>query len=162
FTTAGVTALAMFRNVSAFSAPVIGALFIGGTETVCASDAGVSPMRDDSTMPTASDATAMSGTYSSVILRVDILFSLHQTNDVFLSLAGDRRVAIADDHVDLRPDPEVVEIHAGLNRETGARQQPPVVVRFVVVHVDAVAVDRFAKAVSGPMQDLVGISRLAQ
>src|SRR5690348_1539635 len=116
-TTAGVTALAMLRNVSALSAPVIGALFIGGTVIVCAIDAGVRSKRDASTIPTASDATATSGTYNKVVFRVDILFSiqpsasgrsgsraaptLDQTDDFLLHVPSDRGIALADDHVDL-------------------------------------------------------------
>ena len=59
-TTIGCCALAMLRNVCASSAPVIGALFIGGTARVCADEAGVRSSRDAMTMPTASDATAIS------------------------------------------------------------------------------------------------------
>src|SRR5260221_11492100 len=81
-TTAGVTALAMLRNVSALSAPVIGALFIGGTVIVCAIEPGVRSRRDASTIPTASDATTMTGTYKSVIFRVDILFSIQQLSAI--------------------------------------------------------------------------------
>ena len=39
---------------------MIGALFIGGTAIVCAEEAGVRSSRDAITMPTASDATAIS------------------------------------------------------------------------------------------------------
>ena len=63
-----------------------------------------------------------------------------------------------DDHVDFGPDAEVVEVDARLDREAGAGQQPPVVVRFVVVHVDAVAVHRLAEAVAGAVQDLVAVA----
>ena len=56
-TTIGVEAFAMLRNVSAFSAPVSGALFIGGTAIVCADEVGARSRRDAMTMPTASDAT---------------------------------------------------------------------------------------------------------
>ncbi len=61
FTTIGDCALAMLRKVSArSSAPVIGALFIGGIAIVCADEAGVRSSRDAITMPTASEATAIS------------------------------------------------------------------------------------------------------
>ena len=59
-TTIGVAAFAMLRNVCASSGPVIGALFIGGTAIVCADEAGVRSSRDAITMPTASEATAIS------------------------------------------------------------------------------------------------------
>ena len=60
FTTAGETVLAMFLNVVASTAPVSGALFIGGATIVCADDAGDRSRRDAMTMPTASEATARS------------------------------------------------------------------------------------------------------
>src|ERR1043166_2729365 len=81
-TTAGVTALAMFRNVSALSAPVIGALFIGGTGIGCAIDAGGRARGAARTIPTGSDAPTMTGTYKSVIFRVDILFSIQQLSAI--------------------------------------------------------------------------------
>ena len=55
--------------------------------------------------------------------------------------------------------PNVIEVQARLDREAGARQDPPVVVRFVVVHMDAVAVDLFAEAVPGSVQDRARRSR---
>jgi hypothetical protein len=57
--TAGDTALAMSRNVVADTVPVIGALFIGGA-TVWAVDVGDIPSLEAITMPTASDAMAIS------------------------------------------------------------------------------------------------------
>ena len=59
FTTAGETALAMSRNVAAFTWPVIGALFIGGAAAVCAVVADGSS-REASTMPTMMLATTIS------------------------------------------------------------------------------------------------------
>ena len=59
-TTDGVTALAMLRKVSALSGPLTGVLFIGGTAMVCADDVGVRSSLEAITMPTASEATAIS------------------------------------------------------------------------------------------------------
>jgi len=56
-TTHGVADFAMLRNVSAFSGPVTGALFIDGTGIVCADEVGARSSREAMTMPTASDAT---------------------------------------------------------------------------------------------------------
>ena len=50
----------MFRNVAASTAPVSGALFMGGGTSVCADEAGDRSRRDAMTMPTASEATARS------------------------------------------------------------------------------------------------------
>ena len=60
FTTAGVTAFATSRNVVAEIEPVIGALLNGGAATVWAADCGARSRRDAMTIPTASDAMAMS------------------------------------------------------------------------------------------------------
>ncbi len=60
FTTAGDTALAMFLNVAASTAPLSGALFMGGGTMVCADEAGDRSRRDAMTMPTAREATARS------------------------------------------------------------------------------------------------------
>ena len=60
-TTIGACAFAMFRNVSALSGPVSGALFIGGTARDWADDVGARSRRDAMTMPTATDAITMSG-----------------------------------------------------------------------------------------------------
>ena len=65
-----------------------------------------------------------------------------------LQRAGDAGVALADEHVDLRPDAISVRVDTGFNREPRAGQQPAVVVRLVVVHVDAVAVHVLAQAVA--------------
>ncbi len=61
-TTAGLIALAMVRKVDASTGPLSGALLAGGTpaETVCADEVGDSSSRDAMTIPTATDATAMS------------------------------------------------------------------------------------------------------
>ena len=60
FTTVGETALAMFRNVWASTGPVSGALLAAGTARVCAVDSGDRSIREAITMPTATEATAMS------------------------------------------------------------------------------------------------------
>ena len=62
------------------------------------------------------------------------------------------------DHIDLSADAEIVEIHAGFDREAGAREEPAIVVGFVVVHVDAVAVHGLAEAVAGAVQDRVAVA----
>jgi len=51
--------LAIVRNVVASTGPASGALFIGGTFIVCADDSEERSSREASTMPTASDATAI-------------------------------------------------------------------------------------------------------
>src|SRR5581483_5722160 len=63
-----------------------------------------------------------------------------------------------DDHVDLRSDAEVFEIDARLDRKAGSREQAPIVVRLVIVHVDAVAVDRLPETVARPVEDLRGVA----
>ena len=59
-TTIGDCALATFLNVCASSGPVTGALFAGGTASVCADEVGERSSRDAITMPTISEETAIS------------------------------------------------------------------------------------------------------
>ena len=59
-TTAGLIALAMLRKVLASTGPLSGALFIGGAAMVCADDVGDRSSREAITIPTASEATAIS------------------------------------------------------------------------------------------------------
>ena len=59
-TTVGDTALAMVRKVVASIGPASGALLAAGTASVWAPDCGVRSIREAMTMPTATDATAMS------------------------------------------------------------------------------------------------------
>jgi hypothetical protein len=58
-TTVGLIALAMLRKVCASIGPVIGALFIGGAATICAEELCARSSRDESTIPTATEATAI-------------------------------------------------------------------------------------------------------
>ena len=71
-TTAGLASCAIVRNVDASSVPVSGALLAAGTLSVPASDRGTRSSREAMTMPTTSDASAVSTTYEIVDLRVDI------------------------------------------------------------------------------------------
>jgi hypothetical protein len=59
FTTIGDIAFATLRKVCASIAPAMGALFIGGTASVCADEGGARSSRDAMTIPTASEATAI-------------------------------------------------------------------------------------------------------
>ena len=59
-TTDGLTAFAILRKVDASTGPPSGALLLDGTFTAgCAIDTGDRSRRDASTMPTASEATAI-------------------------------------------------------------------------------------------------------
>jgi hypothetical protein len=61
FTTAGVTACAMRRNVSASIGPSSGALLTAGLDiSISADEAGDRSSRDAMTIPTASEAIATS------------------------------------------------------------------------------------------------------
>jgi hypothetical protein len=59
FTTLGLTARAMFRNVPESIGPFSGALFMAGTLTGCADELGDSSSLDAMTIPTAAEAMAM-------------------------------------------------------------------------------------------------------
>ena len=58
--------------------------------------------------------------------------------------------------------PKSAKVDAGLDREAGAGEQPAIVVRFVVVHVHAVAVHRLAEAVACAVQDVVAVAGVLQ
>ena len=59
-TTIGLWSWAMPRNVPASTGPDSGALFIGGgADSACASDRGARSRREASTMPMASETTAI-------------------------------------------------------------------------------------------------------
>src|SRR4051812_2807403 len=75
-------------------------------------------------------------------------------NELGLQRTGDRGLALADEHVDLRAHAEVLRVDARLDGKAGAGDQPPLVVRLVVVHVHAVAVDLGAEAVPRAMDEL--------
>jgi hypothetical protein len=60
FTTDGLTEAATVRNVDASIAPLSGALLVGGTCSGWADEAGARSSREAMTMPTASEATAIS------------------------------------------------------------------------------------------------------
>ena len=85
FTTIGLWAFAMSRNVVAVSWPVIGSLFIAGNADeltdlgaaeVCASELGTRSSLAVITAPTATDVTAIRAPENSVCLPVAIV-SLH-------------------------------------------------------------------------------------
>src|SRR5258708_12263652 len=77
-----------------------------------------------------------------------------QPLESLLQCARDGARALANEHIDLRADAERRRIHAGLDREAGARNQAPLVVRFEVVHMDAIAVDLGPETVPCAMDEL--------
>ena len=83
-------------------------------------------------------------------------------HDLHLPWSRDLRAAIVPEHVDLGAHAEAVEIQSRLDGEPGAWQDPPFVVRLVVVEVHAVAVDTLSQAVTGPMQDVGAVPRLLE
>ena len=98
-----------------------------------------------------------------MVLRVDIdVFSYASATISFCTGPVTLASRGADNHIDFRPNPEVFEVDARLDREAGADEQTPVVVRLVVVHVDAVAVNRFAEAVARPVQDAIAVPGVPQ
>ena len=61
-TTMGDCAFAIVRKVVASTGPLSGALLVAGIASVCAEDAGDRSSREAMTMPTTSDAMAISTT----------------------------------------------------------------------------------------------------
>src|SRR5690242_7079949 len=66
---------------------------------------------------------------------------LRKSDDTGLQRSRDGRLAGLHDHIDFGANAEVCEIHARLNCKAGPRQQTTVVVGFIVIHIDAVAVN---------------------
>src|SRR5258708_16661681 len=77
-----------------------------------------------------------------------------QQYEILLQCARDGALALAAEHIDLRADAERRRIHAGLDREAGARNQAPLVVRFEVVHMDAIALDLGPETLPCAMDEL--------
>src|SRR4051794_19380208 len=73
---------------------------------------------------------------------------LNNSDERGLQRSGHEGIARRDDHVDFRANAKILEIDTGLDRKAGSGQQPAVVMRFVIVHIDAVAVHRFAETVA--------------
>ena len=63
------------------------------------------------------------------------------------------RSARRPDHIDLGSNAEILEIQPGFNGEPASGQQPALVVRFIIIEMRAIAVNIFAEAVAGAMQD---------
>src|SRR4051812_19164206 len=74
-----------------------------------------------------------------------------------LDAAGDPRVVIADEHVDLRAHAEVREIDPGLHGETAPGHDAPLVVSFEIIHVGAVAMDLDTDRVSSAVGEELGV-----
>jgi len=87
---------------------------------------------------------------------------LDECNDFGLYRPGDLSLTRPDNHVDLGANAEIVEIDARFNCKASARKESPVIVGFVIVHIDTGAVDLFAQAMAGPMQDLARVARTSQ
>src|SRR6185436_3291673 len=69
---------------------------------------------------------------------------------------------LAPEHVNLRSHPKGLEIQAGLDREPGSRQHPPVVVCLVIVEMHSIPMNALAEAMAGPVKDMLAISGLLQ
>src|SRR2546430_17475345 len=72
------------------------------------------------------------------------------------------RASISPKYVDFRPDAERFEVEPGIDREPRAGQDTAIVMRLVVIHVDAVSMHAFAEAVPRPVKDVLAVSRLFQ
>src|SRR5262245_33972763 len=84
---------------------------------------------------------------------------LPKGDDFRLRRTGDQRLALGPVYVDLRSYAKAREVQPRFDRETRARQEPPIVVRLVVVEMHAVAVNTFAQAVPGAVEDIRAVAR---
>src|SRR5262245_57457489 len=78
-----------------------------------------------------------------------------ENHQLALDRAGDSRFALAHEHIDFRAYAEVRQVNAGLDREATPRSNAPLVVRFEIVHVGAIAVDVLSDGVPGAMHEVL-------
>src|SRR4029453_12212630 len=83
---------------------------------------------------------------------------LHQRHDFSLTGARDARLVLADEHVDLGAHAKSARIYTRFDRESRARDQAAIVVGLVVVHMDAISVNRPAQAVARAMNELAAVA----
>src|SRR5262249_6804814 len=88
--------------------------------------------------------------------------SREKRHDLLLRLAaGDvDHAGLVHEDVDLAADAELGQVDAGLDRETGARQDAAILVRLQVVHVGAVAVRLLADGVAGAVDEIFPVAGL--
>src|SRR4029453_16624808 len=73
---------------------------------------------------------------------------------------ADHGIPFTAEYIDFRAYPKSVEVKAGLDREARAGQNSPVVVRFVIVQMDAVSMHCFAEAMPRAVKNLGAIPGL--
>src|SRR3954463_6465081 len=83
-------------------------------------------------------------------------------DELGLQRAAHRGLALADEHVDLGAYAERARVDARFNGKPGAGNQAALVVRFVVIHVHAIAVHLGAEAVAGPVDELAAEAALVE
>src|SRR6266849_9376202 len=65
---------------------------------------------------------------------------------------------VTHEHIDLRPYTEVFQINPRLNREARPRHNAPLIMRFEIVHVRAIAVHLLPDGVSRAMRKKVAVT----
>src|SRR5262245_31959563 len=83
---------------------------------------------------------------------------LHQGYDLGLTGTSDARLTLADEHVDLGTHTEAIRINTRFDRESSSRNQAAIVVSLVVVHVDAISMNRFTETVPCPVNEVPAVS----
>src|SRR5579872_4867654 len=76
------------------------------------------------------------------------------SNDPLLHFARHQSAGLIHEQVDFRANPELGQIHAGLDGEAGPRKNFALVVGFEIVHVRTGAVDFFPNGMAGAMEEI--------
>ena len=76
-----------------------------------------------------------------------------------LARPADDRVVSSPKNIDFRANPEGIEVEARLNREAGPRQDAPLVMRLIVIQMNAVSMHGLAEAVTRAVKDVVTVAR---
>src|SRR4030095_14345742 len=83
-----------------------------------------------------------------------------QHNQRHLPRPADHCIPFLPEYIDFRAYPKSVEVKAGLDSKACPGQNPPIVVRLVVVQMHAVSMDRFAEAMPSAVKNGAAIPRL--
>src|SRR5215204_1393763 len=85
---------------------------------------------------------------------------LQQRDHLPLPRSRYRGLVLPAKHIHLGAHAKCLEVHARLDGESRAGDDPPIVVGFVIVHVHTVTVDVLAETVAGAVKDPFAVSSL--
>src|SRR5436190_7499333 len=101
-------------------------------------------------------------TFDEIVKTCVSLPQITERDQRHLPRPADHRIPFALKYVDFRSYPESFEVEAGLDRKAGAGKNPAVVVRLVIVQMDAIAVHRFAEAMPRAVENMTAVPGLLE